>query len=352
MRTSAPDRPEVAVIIGAFRRREFLRQAVRSVLAQTLPRDRFEVVVLKDFLDDELDGALAADGVTTIQDTEPRIGRWLLRAFRATTAPLIALLDDDDEWEPDRLARAVAVLHEHPEVGLYRNRVRVIDRHGAPVPADRWRRLESDLAFDVSGPVRIPPGPKAGLVEFASVRTRVTFNSSTMVVRRELLEGAWGEAFATTQLPDLTLFLVAALGPSGLYFDDRRLTRFRRYDGNVTLRSGWLAEASRSYREGADLARAHHRADFENWLRAAAAQYGRQFRASELFESIAANGSRAHVARLTAAYLGFSVRHPTGRGGIGDVGATGIYGLAYCLAPGMTRRARAARTPAVEPRAS
>jgi glycosyltransferase involved in cell wall biosynthesis len=344
--------PEIAVVLGAFHREAFLPRAVHSVLQQTIPRDRFEVVVVKNYVDERLDRSLARQGVTTIRDSEPRIGRWLLHAVRTTRAPLIAFLDDDDEWEPDRLARVLEVFREHPEVGFYRNRVRVVDRQGEAVPQERWRRLESDLNFDTTGPVLIPPGPKEGLAELASEHTRVTFNSSTMVVRRELLEGAWEETFARTQLPDLALFLVAALGPYGLFLDDRRLTRFRRYEGNVTLRSGWLDEAARSYREGANLAAACDRPDFESWLGHEAVQYEHQFRASRLFERMGRRAPRKDVARLAAGYFRFYLRHPAGRTAFIDFGMTELYGLAYCFAPTLARRVRAARNPMIMPGAS
>ena len=343
MTTPDTPRPEVAVVVGAFGRETFLPRAVRSVLGQTLPRDRVEVVVLTDFADGRLEASLAAEGVTSLQYAEPRIGRWLLRAVGVTHAPLIAFLDDDDEWESERLARAVEVFREHPEVGFYRNRVRVIDRDGVPVPAEGWRRLESDAAFDASGPILVPPGPKAGLAELAAVRTRVTFNSSTMVVRRELLEGPWADAFARTQLPDLALFLSAALGPYGLFLDDRRLTRFRRYDGNVTRRTAWLAEAARSYREGRDLARAHGRPDIASWLGDSSVQYEREYRAAQLFERIGARAPRREVARLAASYLRFYLEHPAGRGALVEVGTTELYSLAYCLAPALARRFRTGR---------
>jgi glycosyltransferase involved in cell wall biosynthesis len=345
-------RPEVAVVIGAFRRERYLPHAVRSVLAQTIARDRFEVVVLKDFTDDRTDRSLAAEGIVTIRDADPRIGRWLLRAVGATTAPLIAFLDDDDEWEAGRLERVLEVFQEHPEVGFYRNRVSVIDARGEPVPGERWRRLESDAAFDASGPVLMPPGTKEGLAALAFEQTRVTFNSSTMVVRRSLLEGTWGDAFARTQLPDIALFLSAALGPLGLFLDDRRLTRFRRYDGNVTLQPAWLAEAARSYREGADLARTHHRPDLASWLDVRAIAYDRQFRAGKLFGRIRAGGSRREVACLTAGYLRFCWRHAGGRAAMMELGSTGAYGLAYCLAPALTRRMQVARSPVPGPSAS
>ena len=37
-----PSDPEVSVIVGAYSREKYLLNAVRSLLAQTLPRDRFE----------------------------------------------------------------------------------------------------------------------------------------------------------------------------------------------------------------------------------------------------------------------------------------------------------------------
>ncbi len=188
-----PDAPEVVVIIGAYRRREYLLRAVRSVLAQTVDRARFEILVTKDFLDPGIDTELARLGVASIVDEDPRIGTWLGRAIRATTAPLVAFLDDDDEFEPDRLARVLQIFHDHPEIGFYRNRVQVIDAEDRPIPPDRWRGIETDSAFDTSGPVVFAGGSAAGLVPFALRTTRATFNSSTMVLRRSLLVGPWCE---------------------------------------------------------------------------------------------------------------------------------------------------------------
>jgi hypothetical protein len=340
--------PEVAIIVGAFRPREYVALAVQSALAQTVARDRFEIRVTCGFQDPVLLDWLANAQVPASYDPETRIGPWLLRAVRATRAPLIAFLDDDDAYEPDRIERVLQVFHDHPEVGFYRNRVSVIDHAGLPVPPDRWRRLERDPAFDTSGPILVPPGPKPGLAEFASVKTRVTFNTSTMVVRRELLEDGWGDAFARTQLPDLQLFLAGALGPYGLFLDDRRLTRYRFYDANVTHEIGWLAEAARCHRDGAELARAHDRADFAAWLERTAVHFERLFRGGSIVQQVGAGAPRAEVARLTEEYLRFLGQFPAERRMKLDVWAPQLYGFTYCLVPPIARQvcsARAARVP-------
>lgn len=338
-----PDAPEVVVIIGAYRRREYLLRAVRSVLAQNVDRARFEILVTKDFLDPGIDTELARLGVASIVDEDPRIGTWLGRAIRATTAPLVAFLDDDDEFEPDRLARVLQIFHDHPEVGFYRNRVRVIDAEDRPIPPDRWRGIETDSAFDSSGPVVFAGGSAAGLVPFALRTTRATFNSSTMVLRRSLLVGPWCELFARTQLPDLTLFLAAALGPQGLFFDDRRLTRYRFYGGNVTHQTGWLAEAARSRLEAAELARSLGRSELETWLSAEGVHYERLYRAATVLDRIDRAAPRRDVARGSAEYLRFLGRHPDERASRLEVWVAAAFGVAYCVAPGLTRRARAAR---------
>jgi glycosyltransferase involved in cell wall biosynthesis len=335
--------PEIAVVVGAYRRREFLLRAVRSVLAQTIGRDRVEVLVTKDFVDPAIDADLAHEGVAATVDSDPRIGTWLGRAVRSTRAPLVAFLDDDDEFEPDRLAHVLDVFRDHPEVGFYRNRVRVIDGEDRPVPPDRWRVLETDAAFDTSGPVVFPADRREGLVEFAFRTTRSTFNSSTMVVRRAVLDGPGAELFARTQLPDLALFLAGAFAPFGLYFDDRRLTRYRFYGGNVTHRVPWLAEAARCHREGATLAEALGRSDFAAWLGDEAVHYERLYRAGTVLERIGGRASRAEVARLSADYLRFLGRQPAERRAGMDVWAPEVYGMTYCIAPVLARRLRSVR---------
>ncbi len=47
--------PFISVIITAYNRREFLKHAVRSVLNQTLDKGLYEIIVVKNFKDPEVD---------------------------------------------------------------------------------------------------------------------------------------------------------------------------------------------------------------------------------------------------------------------------------------------------------
>lgn len=333
-----PEGPEVAVVIGAYRRERFLLSAVRSVLAQTLPHDRYEVIVTKNFVDPEIDRFLEQQRIPTLFDNDPRIGTWLLRAVAATHAPYLAFLDDDDEFEPERLSHALEVLRADPGLGFYRNRVHVIDERGEPVPSETWRFYAVDDYFDGRGPVTVSPRDKNGLAELALERTRVSFNSSTMVVRRELLAGELGAVFSRTQLPDVALFVLAAVSPFGLYLDDRRLTRYRHYAGKITHRVPWLRHAGEAYRDLASLARAHESRDLADRLAQVSEHYDRLYRAGTIVEQVGAGADRREVARLAEEYLRFLGQHPAERALALDVWAPEVYAASYLLVPGVARR--------------
>ncbi|HLL65306.1 MAG TPA: glycosyltransferase family 2 protein [Micromonosporaceae bacterium] len=98
--------PDVSVVIPTRNRPELVTRAVRSVLGQTLRE--IEVLVVVDGPDDATPAALAAIA-------DPRLRVIALDSSRGApgarnagvahaTAKWTALLDDDDEWLPEKLA--------------------------------------------------------------------------------------------------------------------------------------------------------------------------------------------------------------------------------------------------------
>jgi GT2 family glycosyltransferase len=115
----------VSVVVSTHNRPERLRHLLRSLEAQTLSRDLFEVVVVDDgslpptreLLEAELGrGALMLRTVRHEQAIGPGGGRH--SGWRAARAPLIAFVDDDcaatPEWLAHGLQRARNVQHLYP----------------------------------------------------------------------------------------------------------------------------------------------------------------------------------------------------------------------------------------------
>ncbi len=103
--------PRVSVIIPTLRRAELVPQAVRSALAQSL--QPIEVLVVIDGPDPATQAALAeiADPALRVLPLERNIGAAHARmaGVDAARAEWLAFLDDDDRWEPGKLAAQLAL---------------------------------------------------------------------------------------------------------------------------------------------------------------------------------------------------------------------------------------------------
>lgn len=127
-------RTSVDVGIPAYRRADFLAEAVESVLAQTHSGWRLTIC------DNGPGGGPIAEAVQPYLD-DPRVtyrssGHELTLAENWTaaiqgTSPYVALLNDDDRWHPQFLEVRVAALEAHPECGFTFSGTTYIDHTGA-----------------------------------------------------------------------------------------------------------------------------------------------------------------------------------------------------------------------------
>jgi glycosyltransferase involved in cell wall biosynthesis len=178
--------PRVAVVTIFRDAATFLAEAVESVLAQTV--DDLELVLVDDGSTDASTG-IARDAARA----HPEIVRYVehpghanrgMSASRnlgaaSSTAPVIALLDADDRWDPEHLAAHLAALDAHPEAGI------------AAGPAWRWRSW--DGGSDEVTPTAYPPGtvvPPPKMLVATLRRGEFVVPTCALVVRR----GAWDAA--------------------------------------------------------------------------------------------------------------------------------------------------------------
>lgn len=117
--------PKVSVVIPAYNQAQFIGETIQSVLNQSYPH--FEVIIVND---------ASPDHTTEVvrQFTDPRI-KYVVHeqnrglpatrntGMRASSGELIALLDGDDLFHPDKLQAHVNYYLDHPEIGAtYNNR--------------------------------------------------------------------------------------------------------------------------------------------------------------------------------------------------------------------------------------
>ena len=111
---------DISVIIPTFNRSEFIIDAVNSVVKQTYYEYIKEIIVVDDGGTDDTEIVLKENfddpkikyywkkngGVSTARNYGVKMarGNW------------IALLDSDDEWNPDKIQQQVTIIKEHPEI--------------------------------------------------------------------------------------------------------------------------------------------------------------------------------------------------------------------------------------------
>lgn len=142
--------PRVSVIVPTYNQGDLLRHAVASVLAQT--EVRFELLIVDNSSIDN-----TADVIRSFDDRRIRsftvqndgvIAVSRNTGIRASSAPLLAFLDSDDVWRPQKLARALDCFKSDPGIGLVchaealrkNGRITRVLRYG-PWQPDMERRL-------------------------------------------------------------------------------------------------------------------------------------------------------------------------------------------------------------------
>src|SRR6185503_2024667 len=109
------DGRDVSAVIPAYQAAAFLADAVESVLAQTEPVG--EIVVVDDGSTDGTAAVAASfgDRVRYVRQENQGVAAARNRGVAEARGRLVAFLDADDTWEPEKTARQLAHLRAHPD---------------------------------------------------------------------------------------------------------------------------------------------------------------------------------------------------------------------------------------------
>jgi glycosyltransferase involved in cell wall biosynthesis len=225
-------RPFVSVLIDTYNHERFIAEAVESALAQDFPADAREILVVDDGSTDRTPEILAK--------FEPHIR--ILRKVNGGQASafnygipqcrgeIVAFLDGDDWWVPNKLSTVVGAFSAHPEVGLVGHSV-------TEIFSDGTRRIES---------VREAPHFRIDSVAGARVfRLRKSFlGTSRMAFRADLLGRIGPVPEALVIEADEFLFTLGALFSEVLLLHEP-LTFYRIQGQNLFQLSGGNIDALR-----------------------------------------------------------------------------------------------------------
>ena len=236
-----PEAFSVTAVIPAYDEEARIASAIASVRAQSEPP---EAIVVVDDGSRDRTAALARElGATVVAKANGGLASARNAGIRAARTPWVALLDADDHWYPEKLARCRAAYEAQPDAGAIFTDFEIVRdgvSHGPALPAvDRYRtlrkrRLSAD-AVAIDGRA------------FAAALVAGNFlSSSTLVLRRTL---ALDDLLYDETLPsapgyhvseDIEFYL-RLFGRTDAVVVERVLADYQRHAANMSASAGRLA---------------------------------------------------------------------------------------------------------------
>ncbi|BCU70870.1 glycosyltransferase family 2 protein [Stygiolobus caldivivus] len=206
----------ISVVVTAHDRKKFLMDAVNSVLNQTLPREEYEVIVVKNFTD--YDGYLEKNGIRSIYTDKKPTGEKIAIGIEESKGDVICFLDDDDMFTKDKLENVKSEFNNNDLV-FYNNSKIFIDEDGNEIKKEDSTRIELSNRKNVR-----------------KFLAKLSYNLSSECIRKEAVDL---EKLRYIGYSIDVVMPYFALNYGGkLIKDSKRLTFFRTHSGNFFAYSG------------------------------------------------------------------------------------------------------------------
>lgn len=214
----------ITVIVTAFDRRNYLIDAIHSLVTQSLERSSYEIIVVKNFTDERIDKYLRGQGVRCVIETSVNFGSTLARGLELASGDVVAFLNDDDLFENQKL-ETIGRLFRDPGLTYYHNSMSWMDSTGKPINDSLLRQPSKEIRA---------LGPKSAVIQQLR-RLNCDVNESCIAMRREAIVPYLPYLRRLPINQDVFLFLCALDYGGWIVADTGRLTRYRVHSSSSRL---------------------------------------------------------------------------------------------------------------------
>ena len=169
-------KPYISVIITDFNRKDFILNAVKSAVNQSIHRSYYEVIVVKNYIDDKIDKILNNLGVKVVNTKDENQGKMIYDAVTIAEGEVLSFLDDDDEFLNNKLERVILFFSKY-DVDYHKNLRIFIDKKG--------NYIKKEDAYDK--PLFVDNDEICKKINIL-MRNGIMVNSSTISIRKEIIE--------------------------------------------------------------------------------------------------------------------------------------------------------------------
>ena len=184
----------ITVIISAYDRKAYLMDAIKSAISQTLNKKNYEIIVVKNFSDKNIDDYISFNGIKSILSEKPSYSEKIIEALKIARGDIISFLDDDDMYYDNKLEHVMSIFGKS-DIVYYHNNNTIVDDNNV------------ELNFSYNNP---------------------DFNMSSISVKKKILNTDMLEKIKHSL--DTFMYLSAIESKGGIVIDDMKLTHYRMHE--------------------------------------------------------------------------------------------------------------------------
>ncbi len=219
--------PTVSVIITVYDRKEFVIEAVKSVINQTTKREEYEIIVVKNYVDEKIDSFLLENKVEVLI-SEEQIVLFTLEALIKAKGDIISFLEDDDKFLPNKIEEVMKIFHDNPRVAYLHNNFYEATRKGGIRKKSLISQARRDYLLNTS---KLTQRRRSPLLHYYAF-----YNASSISVRKDVLLKLMEEHPDLIRgPPDIYLLLLFCFSRYDIMFSSLYLTELRVHSDSWTF---------------------------------------------------------------------------------------------------------------------
>lgn len=120
----------ISVIITDYNRKEYIIDALKSVVGQSLSRSFYEIILVKNFKDEKIDSFASKNNVKNIHSDDITLSGKIRTGLDIARGTIICFLDDDDMFYRQKLEYVLKKFNGNNKLSYFHNNFTPVDENG------------------------------------------------------------------------------------------------------------------------------------------------------------------------------------------------------------------------------
>ncbi len=212
----------ISVIIVAHKRKQFLLEAVNSVLKQSFNKNLYEIIVVKNFRDFAIDKILANEKVENFYTKKSGLMEKFYLGMKHSSGDIICFLEDDDLFDSKKLNTVNNLFRKNKNLVFYHNNSIDVDANLKRIQIKR-RQTPKRLIIQSN----INDSLLKKLLFYGS-----DVNNSSITIRKSKYIDHLINLRSLVTFADSAMFFLALAMNKELIIDNKKLTLWRRHQSS------------------------------------------------------------------------------------------------------------------------